>query len=244
MGKLVEEFLRETQKSRFFEGTLKEADSQELYFREDPDSIEAYKIKEEGDAEVDVGCSLDTKGKHYNFVWRRSKSNDNISHGFSHYLTRWAYDDENRIVDGQKIGNKPVTIKTDDKNKGMLCSLKLDRFGYIDEERDIPEEVLLLVRQEKAQNGRIRLITCYGISSSKYIKLYIDNLFERRIYGSRRPDSLDKDDLSSGAMRITEKQEKIRAKTRAITEQAIEDYKFFLMNHFKKGYQVFQKIFA
>ena len=219
--------------NRVFEQVLKEAGV--LYFREDPDSYEAYRTIEEG-PDVEVGCSAEENGRHYDFVWQRSKSNDNlINHKFTHYLTRWAYTDEYRIIDGQKRGNKTISIKTDEGNIGMLCALSLERFGYKDNEREIPEEVLLLIRQEKTQNGKIRLISCYDTNKSAYINLYVDNFIDRQRFGTKRPDLLDNTDKT--LKNVTE-----RRKSTILIEQAIERNRKFYIEHFKKGYQIFQKI--
>jgi hypothetical protein len=217
-----------------FEEVLREANSQELYFREDPDSREAFFFEENG-MDMAVGCSLDKNGNHYEFIWQRSKSNENLrEHKFTHYLTRIAYADEHRVHDGQKRGNSTINIKTDNGNKGVLCALPLDIFGYYDKDRDIPEEVLLLIRQEKTQDGRIRLISCYPPTDLLYIDLYVDIFIDKQRFGSKRPDDLDKNDIKNNAMRKTERT--------VLLEHAIERNRSFYKAHFKKGYKIFQNI--
>jgi hypothetical protein len=51
------------------------AKNEELYFRPYPDSREAWLEIEEGDPDVYIGCSLDIRSLHYDFVWHREKSN-------------------------------------------------------------------------------------------------------------------------------------------------------------------------
>jgi hypothetical protein len=44
-----------------------------LYVRKDPDSDEAFLTEEGGDLSVEVSCSLETRGRHYEFIWGREK---------------------------------------------------------------------------------------------------------------------------------------------------------------------------
>jgi len=200
-----------------------------LYFRENPDSQEAYYGVEEG-LDVQARCPHDDNNLHHEFIWQRSKSNENLKHGFTHYLTRYAYADEYhknenikkfdeyRGIDIRKRNYKPISIKIDDGNDGIICALWLERFGYTDEERDIPEEVLLIIRQEETQDGRIRLISGYSTDKSEYIDLYVDDIIPK---------------LKSA-----------RLKTRPFLECVLEENRDFYREHYRKGYRIFQKIIA
>ena len=190
------------QKSELFERVLKEADTPALYFRDDPNSEEAKRCPELGE-DVDVGASLTEKGNTYNFVWRRFKSNLNLAnHGFTHYLTRFAYADEKRVVEGQKIGNEVVDLNTDYGNIGLLCSMPVEVLNGVkiddcyNKEEDFPLSVLLLVRQEKSSNDRIRLITCFPTDVQKYLRWYARRYYSRQRV---RSDELGKRDIEVGA---------------------------------------------
>ena len=225
--------------NRIFEQILKETSS--LYFRKNPDSDEAYKTIEEG-SDIEVGCSVEENGRHYDFIWQRSKSNENLKHGFTHYLTLWAYTDERRFIDGQKAGHKPVELKTDEGNIGMLCALSLERFGFYDDEMDVPAQVLFLVRQEEADNGRIRLISCYATGKQDHIKTYINNFKTRKLYVPNRLDSIDKQNKTDGTVGpITERfLKEIANKQSIMITEAVEDFDDWHIRHFEKGYQIFQ----
>jgi hypothetical protein len=232
------------QLNKIFEQILKEADSLQLYFREDPDSDKAYFDKENGQ-DILVGCNLNRNNRYYEFIWQRSKSNENFTeHGFTHYLTRYAYADEFRIIDGQKRGNKTINIKTDDGNKGLLCVLPLDKFGYWNEKADRPEIVLLLVRQEEAENGNIKLISCYSTDKLEYLKLYTYNARDRQRFGSKRPDTLDKKDSADKTLidNFKKKMETAKIKQKRMIEQIIEEYNENFINDLKRGYNIFQSI--
>jgi hypothetical protein len=218
----------------------------EYYHREDTDSHEALYEEETGERDVQVICSfIDKNNRHFEFVWQRSKSNENLEHGFTHYLSRYAYADEFRIVNGKNWGDKVVEIKTDKGKIEILCAMSLTRFGVADdEERGISEEVLLLVRQEKLQDGKIRLISCYPVTNdSKYHELYVDNLFDRIVRGSKRPDRLDKMDKVDESILSTYRKS-IKESSRTLVEQVIRENKTFYVEHFKKGCFIFQRIIA
>jgi hypothetical protein len=215
----------------------------EYYHREDTDSHEALYEEETGERDVQVICSfIDKNNCHFEFVWQRSKSNENLEHGFTHYLSRYAYADEFRIVNGKNWGDKVVEIKTDKDNIEILCAMSLTRFGVADdEERGIPEEVLLLLRQEKLQDGKVRLISCYTANDSKYYKLYVDNFIDRIRYGTKCPDKNDESILSTYRKRM---RKRISVNSKTVIEQIIQENKTFYVEHFKKGYFIFQRIIA
>jgi len=217
----------------------------DYYHREDTDSHEALYEEETGERDAQVICSfIDKNNCHFEFVWQRSKSNENLEHGFTHYLSRYAYADEFRIVNGKNRGDNVVEIKTDKGNIDILCAMSLTRFGIPDdEERGIPEEVLLLVRQEKLQDGKISLISCYPVTNdSKYHELYVDNFIDRIRYGTKRPDRPGKNDESILSIYRERMRKRISENSKAITEQIIQDNKSFYVEHFKKGYHIFQHI--
>lgn len=216
--------------------------NRDYYHREDTDSHEALYEEEIGEIDVQVICSfIDENNRHFEFVWQRSKSNENLEHGFTHYLSRYAYADEFRIVNGQNKSNNVVEVKMDKGNIGILCAMSLTRFGIADdEERGIPEEVLLLIRQEKLQDGKIRLISCYAVNDSKYYKLYVDNFIDRICYVTKCPDKPDKNDESI----LSTYRKRISANSKTVIERVIQRNKSFYIEHFKKGYLIFQRIIA
>jgi hypothetical protein len=128
-----------------------------LYFRNDPDSREAYYEMEKPNIHIDVGADLNK----LQFVWDRHKSNENlVRHSFSHYLTRCIYgEDDYRVLNGQRVGREEVYIKTDEGKTGLLCAFYLDIFQKVEEE--LPEKVVLIIRQDKLDNSRIRLIELF-----------------------------------------------------------------------------------
>ena len=220
-----------------------------LYIRPDPDSKQARFFPESGE-DIDVGASLVENGNTYNFIWRRSKSNLNLSnHGFTHYITRLAYSDEKRVTEGQRIGNDTVNLNTDDGNVGLLCSVPREKLGItVDDcyykESDLPPLVLLLVRQGKHFNGRIRLITCFPTDNQKYIKWYA-----RRFYSKlkNRTDNLDYKDTLEGAQmkenleKMFEQENFKRASNASnqVRENLIQE----LEENLLEGYQVFIQTF-
>ena len=180
-------------------------------------------------------------------MWRRSKSNLNLRNGkgFTHYLTRLAYADDKRIIEGQKVGSDTVNLKTEEDNLGLLCSLPVEilKGVKIDEcfnkSDDFPLSVLLLVRQKKSEKGRIRLITCYPTSHSKYVEWYA-----RRYYARPRThsDDLEIDDFNNGtqkreSLKLSENEEfkKSALVFKKVTEELVNEMKENLF----KGYQVF-----
>jgi len=235
MSKLVEQF-------------LKEVNFQELYFREDPDSEEAKRSIEEGD-DVDVGASLTVNGNTYDFVWRRSKSNLNLTqHKFTHYLSRYAYADEKRGIEGQKSGNDIIDLKTDDGNIGLLCSVPIEVLNGVEiddcynKSDDFPPSVLLLVRQEKSDSNRIRLITCYPTDNSKYLKWYAKKYYSRP---RKHSDNLEINDIEVEAqrresMRLSETEE--FKKSSEAFKEVIEELIDEMVDNLHKGYEIFTSL--
>ena len=213
-------------------------ESKNLYFRDDPDSRDAWYETEPGE-DARVGCSLDDEGKTYEFVWQRSKSNQNLDErNFTFYLTRHAYVDEFRVVDGQSVRNKKINVKTSEGNSGLLCALKLSLFKQIDKgEEDSFYQVLVFVRQEKVDDDRIRIVSCYPTDKDYYVDAYTASWFDKHLYGSKRPDRLDDDDLRDGAVKIQEKRFKYALKVDASFEKRRSEYKKIL----KDGYKRFQR---
>jgi hypothetical protein len=206
---------------------LREAEgTQELYIRNDPDSKEAYYTIEEPNVHLEVGTTL---GK-LQFIWDRHKSNENLAkHLFTHYLTRHVYnEDEYRVLDGQLIGKEIARIRTDDGNTGLLCALDLcaldiDVFQKTDEE-ELPEKVVVIVRQEKLNNKRIRLISCYPTENRDHIRWYHKNFAIRVRRGSKRPDNLDKKDLACiSPEHMTEKLKQIWSIQTEVWNEVIEE---------------------
>jgi len=216
------------------------------YHREDTDSHEALYEEETGERDVQVICSfIDKNNRYFEFVWQRSKSNENLEHGFTHCLSRYAYADEFRIVNGQNRDNNVVEIKTDKGNIDILCAMSLTRFGIPDdEERGIPEEVLLIIRQEKLQDGKIRLISCYAANDSKYYKLYVDNFIDIIRNRTKWLDKSGKNDESILSTYRERMRKRISENSKTIIEQIIQENKSFYVEHFKKGYLIFQRIIA
>jgi hypothetical protein len=141
--------------------------SKNPFIRDDSYSYEAYYEIEEPNEHINVYADhLELK-----FIWDRVKSNENITdHGFSHYLTRYFYCDEYCLFNGQKVGKDTVKIKTDKNNKGILCA-----YDTSTNDNDLPEQLVLIVQQEKLDNDRIRLISCYEIENDKYLYWYHKN---------------------------------------------------------------------
>ena len=148
-----------------------------MYFRDDPDSNEARYFPETGE-DMDVGASLTIYDNTFNSIWKRYESNQNLTnHGFTHYLTMLAYADELRLIEGKKVVNDIVDLGTEGENIGLLCSLPVEviqgkKIEDFYEDGIFPLSVLLLVRQNKSQSDRIRLITCYPTNNPVYIKWY------------------------------------------------------------------------
>jgi hypothetical protein len=193
-----------------------------LYFRKDPDSNKAYFDIEKGN-DLQIGSFLKKDSYYYKFIWQRSKSNENLVHGFTHYLTRHAYGDNFRIVDG---------------NKGMLCILPLNRFGYWNFKHDRPEIVLLLIKQEETQNGRIRLISCRSTKQSSYLKLYVRNFRDKKQFDIKPPDTSD----NSLKTIYEDKMNLAKLKSKLLIERFMEEYDYNFLEDLKRGYQIFQKI--
>ena len=62
----------------------------DYYHREDTDSHEALYEKEIGERDVQVICSfIDKNNRYFEFVWQRSKSNENLEHEWRYncYIT-------------------------------------------------------------------------------------------------------------------------------------------------------------
>jgi len=225
--------------------TLNEANSQGLYFRKDPESREAWYSEELGE-DTDVGSSLTFNGKTYDFVWRRKKSNLNyIRHGFTHYLTRYAYADEKKVIEGQKVGKDIVNLNTREGNKGLLCSMPVEIiYGVkIDEllnkSDDYTINVLLLVRQEELQSGRIKIITCYPTDNQLHYKWYSHNRIKER----KSIDEFKKDAESLGiplnedTVKLFERED--FRKSAQMYNSALEKIRKEMEENFVKGYKVF-----
>lgn len=226
----------------------KEANSQELYFREDPDSKEARFFPEPGE-DMDIGASLITDNDTYNFIWKRSESNLNLTnHGLTHYLTRIAYPDVTRVIEGQKAGNDIVDLGTEEGNTGLLCSLPVEVIHGIKIDDCYKDDffplsaLLLIVRQKESQSDRIRLITCYPTNNPIHIKWYIHHYFKPR----KSIDDWKKDYFLSGSQ-ITEMMESKKKlsetddfrKSAEAFNKAIEELKKEMEENLFKGYQVF-----
>jgi hypothetical protein len=203
---------------------LREAGQQEVYIRKDPDSVEAYYNPELPNVHTNVGATY----KGLQFIWDRHKGNENLEHGFTHYLTRLIYcDDPYRILDGSKIGKDTLKIRVDEKDRtGILClnSFDLAALGRRGTQDEL-QKVILIIRQITYDNNCIRLITAYPTVNLKYLRLYWKNLTFRIAHGTKRPDRLDKEDLKSAAFR---EQYKVSQKTRAEWERADEANKIAL----------------
>jgi hypothetical protein len=195
----------------------RETTEKTMYFRSDPDSREAYYDKEEPDVHVKVGASLGD----LQFVWDRAKSNENIAHLGSHYMTRHLYDDKFRVLNGQKVGKDVVDIQTDAGNTGLLCSYDLENFtSAVDE--DLPERIVVIVRQEILEDSRIRLISSYFTKKRNYIRWYWVNFNLRARYGSKRPDRLDKE-ASKPPEHVQEKLQQVMKVQKEVFDEVIEE---------------------
>jgi len=207
MKDLVKEFLRE-----------QGLDVQNnLFIRPDPDSEEAYFELEEPDEHINVGASYNG----LQFVWDRKKSNQNLNdHLFSHYLTRRVYNDKYRIINGKKVGRDIVNIKTDAGNTGLLCAYDLRVFDpNINEEDNIVSDVVVIVRQDTLQNGRIRLISCYPTNNRLYIRWYLKN--KSNIHFASSPSAFDKINIPT---HIRERMDEFRKIQEEIYNDVIEEW--------------------
>jgi len=218
-----------------------------LYIRPDPDSENA-KFYEETGIDMDVGASLIKGGNKYHFIWRRSKSNLNLlKHNFTHYLTRIIYVDEKRVLEGQKINKETVSLKSDEGNTGLLCSLPLEELGIdIDDcqqkESDLdPLPVLYLIRQREHFEGRIRLISCYPTDNKKYIEWYSRNYYNWK--PKKQRDSLEIKDISDGTQTKLSEQENFKRAIKA-SEEVRENLIREMMENLTKGYNIFMQKFG
>jgi hypothetical protein len=215
-----------------------------MYFRDDPDSNEARYFPETGE-DMDVGASLTIYDNTFNFIWKRYESNQNLTnHGFTHYLTMLAYADELRLIEGQKVVNDIVDLGTEDENIGLLCSLPVEvikgrKIEDFYEDGIFPLSVLLLVRQNKSQSDKIRLITCYPTNNPVHIKWYSHHCIKPR----KSIDEFEKEaeslgiQLDKGIVSLY-KTEAFRRSAQMFKEVSEELRKEMEENLFK-GYQVF-----
>jgi hypothetical protein len=221
---------------------------EKLYFRDDPDSEEARYSPEIGE-DIDVGASYTFNGNTYNFIWRRSNSNLNLSnHGFTHYLTRLAYADEKRVIEGQRVNNNIVDLQTDEGNTGLLFALPIDVLHgeKIDDcyNKEVEEgfslNVLLLVKQKGQNDGRIRLITCFPTDNPKFIEWYSHHFYSRpkpRFNNLDIEDSINWTQQSEGVKKLLESEAFKRSGE--LWNEAREKLIKEMEENLKNGYQVF-----
>ena len=207
------------------------------YERPDPDSVDAF-YEKEGKPDVEVTSSLPLHGATYEFSWRRSKSDENVdSRGFSFYFARWAYVNDYRVVNGQKVGKTTAYVKTDDGNEGLLATVRLSMFEGYDEEDDYFDDVLLVVRQETVDDGRVRLVSCYPTKKKEYVDFYTVAFLNRARRPLKLPDYVDFKDLRDGAKKMMEKKEHKEA-ARAF-EEALKERKKEYETSLERNYDVF-----
>lgn len=234
--------------NKLFDRILREAET--LYFREDPDSKEAWYSEEPGE-DTDVGSSLIFNGKTYDFIWRRKKSNLNfLQHGFTHYLTRYAYADEKKVIEGQKIGKDIVDLNTKKRGEGkigLLCSMPIEILygvkidGYYYKEDDYPLSVLFLVKQEELQSDRVKLVSCFPTDKQLYFKWYSHHYIKER----KTIDEFKKEAESLGiplnkdTIRLFEREDFRRSAQ--IYNETLEKLRKEMEENFAKGYRVFNE---
>ncbi|MDR2194846.1 MAG: hypothetical protein LBP19_10380 [Treponema sp.] len=181
-----------------------EARQQEVYMRENPDSLEAYYDKELPDGTIDV-CAVFNGVR---FVWDRRESNENLERNFfTHYLTRRMYcGDDRGVSNGQKIGKDILTIPDTEKDREgslCLCSLDMAVLGNPDGDEAQTPPVFIIRRQADGDN-RIRLITAYPADDKTCIRLYWKYFFFRAMDDhSQRLDRVATEEHAAFRARLT-----------------------------------------
>jgi len=135
-------------RSKLFEKCLRESREPIPSPQKNPDSEEAYYIRECID-DQDVDVFIEDRNKTVIFVWDRRKSNDNIvdprpGKGFSFYLARHVFEDENYIFFSREKPreNEVVGIIPGDKNIMTVARIIIERekririisASYVDED--------------------------------------------------------------------------------------------------------------
>ena len=214
---------------------------QDLYFRNESDTQDAWYEKELGDEDVQVGCDPITKRGTYRYVWHREKSNINVEkHDFSFYLACWAYTDKYRVNDGQSIRGTTARVRTDEGNAGSICGLDISTvYDYEGSEDIFPDRVVLFVRQETLDHGRTRIVSCYVPDDMYYLdtysKFWIDSVSKKNVDGG----FTDVDDI----FRRLDELEKYK-KSRLMRDQVLEDRRLEFVESLTRNRKTFLKFVA
>jgi len=185
MGKLVEEFLRETQKSSLFEKTLREANDESGYKKEEKKffyngtnqhTLEAWIRVDTPEKEHERVYVSDNFGSHN---WHRSKSNENVrgnksdGKGFSFFFTRYAYSDKFKYDDESYVTN------TNPDYSSFLASIPFENFSHFDFIKNdenlrkilAPKNSVLLVVDTNSTD----IISSYYTKKDEHVLAYSEN---------------------------------------------------------------------